>query len=175
LAAALRDEDIVVRAQAAWALARMEGKARDALPLLIEIIDAFDVEQPNLEIEWEESAEIVGLVEVALTIDPNFNLVPNLIRFLKHPSPSCRVTAMYSISAMGMRAGDAVPAVAAMLNDSDRDCRLIAARMLEEIAPPDDAFAHLLRAFEREDDETVRRTIAEIANRLDREMTSPRY
>lgn len=101
--------DPVVRERSAKMLARIGEPARDAVPLLVQIL---------------RTAETSGSAQNAVSVSTGQTAVP--------------YWAMKSLGVFGTVAADAVPAIAAILNDQDSsaELRILAADTLGQIASP---------------------------------------
>jgi hypothetical protein len=95
---------------------------------------------------------------------------PRVTQLLTHRNLAVRLMVVELLGEMGSRASAVTPAVAAAFRDSESQCRSVAGETLFKIAPPVEALASLLQAFEKEQDEEVRRGFAVLANELDRRI-----
>ncbi len=153
IASALHDSDAEVRLHAIRALERISGQAHLTMTALIELL-----QDPDPEIRWAAAGamESFGLKAVvatpaliALLEDPEPSVqaaaastlgkmgpvaVAALMHVLDDPNREKQLSALKGLAAHGARAGVAVPRVAPMARDPDREVRAAAVLCLRRIA-----------------------------------------
>jgi len=144
LVATLRHREVVLRIEAARALARA-GRAADAIvPILLR-----GMESRDHTIRSEAASALAALGPKARPA------VPSLLLALGHESPKVRFQAARALRGIGPAAEQAVPALGQLLKDPDREVRWTATESLKGIG--DAAVPVLLRALSGEDVDGRRR------------------
>jgi HEAT repeat protein len=155
----LRDQNVAVRASAAYALGRIGSASDDVIPALKQSLqdeDAFT----RLVSAW-------SLVEMNLRDEQFARLVvPLLIELLKHEQPALRTMAAETLGHLGPLAAPAVAALVERLKDTDAAVRGEALGALGDIgAAAKTATRAIIGSFE-DPDEIVRQIAAEALGKM---------
>ena len=139
---ALRDPDDRVRSCAAWAFNTMGPAAREAVPLLVEKLA-----------EGKYVRE--GASSALASIGPA--AVPALLKALEHEKPTVREGVAEALGAMGAKAREAVPSMAAVLErEASPDVRFALSRSFGKIGPAASAAIPVLAETLRDENAEVR-------------------
>jgi HEAT repeat protein len=109
---------------------------------------------------------IVGLISGSGALYAAEASVSDIIAALGSDEESARIEAIDRLGAMRQKAAEAVPALAALLEDNSARVRAHAAESLGEIGPPAKSAAEALIAVVTDPDKTVRREAMEAIRRI---------
>ncbi len=156
LAALANDADQQVREATLAILASLGPAAKEAAPHLVTLIRAGDARCHPVE-----------LARVLLFIDPQADVIPDLVRSLGDEQPKMRVVALGVLSSLdAARVAEVRREVAARIADENREVRLAAIAASSRLVDRNDAIALFEAALASEADRGLKRYLARTILRL---------
>mgnify|MGYP000329505835 CR=1 FL=1 len=119
----LKGDDLNIQQQAVWAASAIGEEAQDAVPPLLDLLDAEDA---LLREDVAEALKIIGVPASA---------VPRLSEALESEDPAVREFAVGALKSLGPDAAEAVPQLINLVKNADRFMKLKAIEALGAIGP----------------------------------------
>jgi len=154
-----KQEEVRVRASAAYSLGRIRADVRTAVPALSEALNS------------EDSLLGVNAAGSLIKIYPSLNekSLKALLNGLKDNRSYVRNSAIRALGQMGQDAKEAVPELARALNDEDKMCRLAAAQALERMGKEARAAVPALFEALKDEDERLRKAARSALDKIQKE------